>query len=64
VYNRALSDSEIFTLYDPLTRWALYDTSVDYVWSDPVAAPGGRTARNTHAWPLGMNLGMHHWHNG
>lgn len=41
VYNRALSDAEIYALYAPHSRWDLYDTSVDYVWSDPVVAGGG-----------------------
>jgi hypothetical protein len=26
----------------------------------PSAAGGGRASKNTHTWPLGMNLGMHH----
>ncbi len=39
VYNRRLDDADIWALYAPPTRWELYDTSVDYVWSDPVSAP-------------------------
>lgn len=62
VYNYRLSDAQILALYEPQTRWALYSEAEDFPWLD--AAATGRVTRNTHTWPLGMNLGMHHWHNG
>lgn len=39
IYNRALSDAEIWQLYDPATRWDLYEPVTRQIW--PVVAPAG-----------------------
>lgn len=40
IYRRALSAAEVYALYDPRTRWDLYDTS-SRLWLDTVAAGTG-----------------------
>lgn len=52
---------EIAIYNTALTGSALTDANAYFVDKWVV---GARTTRNTHVWPLGMNLGMHHWHNG
>ncbi len=57
LYNRALSDAEVWSLYDPATRWELYAPPAR-AWAGykvPPAAPrGGRLIRTKRGgWPYG-----------
>jgi hypothetical protein len=39
IYNRALSSAEVWALYDPRTRWDLYQQPTRRLWIDTAAAP-------------------------
>jgi hypothetical protein len=54
-YSRALNDAEVWSLYDPQTRWDLYYVPGRRVFVDLAAAPGGATVRA--GWQL-MTLGV------
>jgi len=43
IWNRALTDAEVWALYDPRTRWDLYAVPSRRVYFDLAAAPGGTT---------------------
>lgn len=38
IYDRALSAGEVWTMYDPATRWDLYKPILQTFWSIPIAA--------------------------
>jgi hypothetical protein len=52
------SDAFCYSLYDPQTRWDLYQQPMRPRFVVPTAAGGGRTALNTRSWPLGVEIGM------
>lgn len=52
IWNRALSDAEVWALYDPATRWDLYYPLGRKVWSFAVGGGGGFQA----AWARGCNV--------
>ena len=64
IWNRALTDDEVFELYEPPTRWDLYYPTGRKTYSIGAPAAGGRTTRNTLASPLGMHLGRGLWTHG
>ena len=58
IYNRCLSPSEVYKLYDPRTRWDLYEPIQRPFLAMSPAAPEGRTTHNTDSHPLGVHTGM------
>lgn len=53
-WSKALSDREAYALWDLATRWQLEESRTRV----SVRVSAGRTARNTRAQPLGLNVGM------
>jgi len=47
VWSRALSPAEIWSLYDPRTRWSLYRRAVARTWFDLGATGGGDEAKSS-----------------
>ena len=64
IWDRALSDTEVWLLYEPKTRWDLYYQPGRKTYSIGAPAAGGRTTRNTLASPLGVHLGRGLWTHG
>lgn len=48
LYNRGMSELELFQLYDPQTRWELYAMPRPQYWFVPTVAPGGIIPRIMH----------------
>lgn len=58
LYSRALTDADVWELYDPATRWDLYWQPSTRSFFDVSAV--GRTTKNTRSHPLGIRSG-HPW---